>query len=125
MGSPRQTFAGETRSSRQCRWPRAAKVVFLPKVFIEDKKISPTPKRPNTFRSVVDLSTTVIQDELFKKLKPSKKEKKTEAFLHFLKSKKPSSQLDFELSLVKTISPIHRPTLSEVERRHFQTSMKS
>merc|ERR1711953_72359 len=25
MGSPRQTFAGETRSSRQCRWPRAAK----------------------------------------------------------------------------------------------------
>merc|ERR1711971_431169 len=25
MGSPRQTFAGETRPSRQCRWPRAAK----------------------------------------------------------------------------------------------------
>merc|ERR1712223_616530 len=25
MGSPRQTFAGETRSSRQFRWPRAAK----------------------------------------------------------------------------------------------------
>merc|ERR1711971_588302 len=25
MGSPRQTFAGETRLSRQCRWPRAAK----------------------------------------------------------------------------------------------------
>merc|ERR1711953_48099 len=25
MGSSRQTFAGETRSSRQCRWPRAAK----------------------------------------------------------------------------------------------------
>merc|ERR1712080_639218 len=25
MGSPRQTFAGETRASRQCRWPRAAK----------------------------------------------------------------------------------------------------
>merc|ERR1712029_793849 len=114
MGSPRQTFAGETRSSRQCRWPRAAKgwsasqkryiltfrnsldpasllktkrkrilgrrearIVFLPKIFIEDKKISPTPKRPDTFRSVVDLSTIVFQDELFKKLKPSKKEKKT------------------------------------------------
>jgi len=115
MGSPRQTFAGETRSSRQCHaggqgqprdgvppkkdisWPsetastlplswrrrgeglgrREARIVFLPKIFIEDKKISPTPKRPNTFRSVVDLSTTVFQDELFKKLKPSKKEKKT------------------------------------------------
>merc|ERR1711971_504728 len=25
MGSPRQTFAGETRLSRQCRWPWAAK----------------------------------------------------------------------------------------------------
>merc|ERR1712106_243504 len=24
MGSPRQTFAGETRPTRQCRWPRAA-----------------------------------------------------------------------------------------------------
>jgi len=24
MGSPRQTFAGETRLTRQCRWPRAA-----------------------------------------------------------------------------------------------------
>merc|ERR1712004_176068 len=104
MGSPRQTFAGETRSSRQCRWPRAAKIVFLPNIFIEDKNISPTPKRPDTFPSVVDLSTT---------------------FFHFLKSKKPSSQLVFELSLVKTISPIHRPTLSEVERRHFQKSMRS
>merc|ERR1711994_862701 len=41
------------------------------------QKHQPTPKRPNTFRSVVDLSTTVFQDELFKKLKPSKKEKKT------------------------------------------------
>merc|ERR1712141_716057 len=41
------------------------------------QKISPTPKRPETFRSVVDLSTIVFQDELFKKLKPSKKEKKT------------------------------------------------
>ena len=41
------------------------------------QKDQPTQKRPNTFRSVVDLSTTVFQDELFKKLKPSKKEKKT------------------------------------------------
>merc|ERR1712223_2126381 len=161
MGSPRQTFAGETRSSRQCRWPRAAKgwsascnryiLTFRnsldPASLLKTKrkrirtqrsqdclpseniyrrqKDQPTPKRPNTFRSVVDLSTTVFQDELFKKLKPSKKEKKTEAFLHFLKSKKSSSQLVFELSLVKTISPIHRPTLLVVERRHFQTSMKS
>merc|ERR1712027_122873 len=144
MGSPRQTFAGETRSSRQCRWPRAAKgwsasqkryiLTFRnsldPASLLKTKrkrirtqrsqdclpseniyrrqKHQPHPKRPNTFRSVVDLSTTVFQDELFKKLKPSKKEKK------------PSSQLVFELSLVKTISPIHRPTLSEVERRHFQ-----
>merc|ERR1712004_117437 len=144
MGSPRQTFAGETRSCRQCRWPRAAKgwsasqkryiLTFRnsldPASLLKTKRrrirtqrsqdclpseniyrrqnISPTPKRPDTFRSVVDLSTTVFQDELFKKLKPSKEEKKS------------SSQLDFELSLVKTISPIHRPTLSEVERRHFQ-----
>jgi hypothetical protein len=56
---------------------REARIVFLPKIFIEDKNISPTPKRPNTFRSVVDLSTTVFQDVPFKKLKPSKKEKKT------------------------------------------------
>merc|ERR1711953_26358 len=114
MGSSRQTFAGETRSSRQCRWPRAAKgwsasqkryiLTFrnsldpasllktkrrrirtqrsqdcLPSenIYIEDKKIRPTPKRPDTFCSVVDLSTTVFRDELFKKLKPSMKEKKT------------------------------------------------
>merc|ERR1712047_60040 len=47
-----------------------------------------------------------------------RRKRRPEAFLHFLKSKKPSNQLVFELSLVKTISPIHRPTLSEVERRH-------
>merc|ERR1711874_333252 len=113
MGSTRQTFAGETRSSRHCRWPRAAKgwsasqkryiLTFrnsldpasllntkrrrirtqrsqdcLPSENIyRRQKHQPHPKTPDTFRSVVDLSTTVFQDELFKKLKPSKKEKKT------------------------------------------------
>merc|ERR1712047_216767 len=42
----------------------------------EEEKVRPTPKRPNTIRSVVDLSTTVFQDELFKKLKPSNKYEK-------------------------------------------------
>merc|ERR1712141_23934 len=129
MGSPRQTFAGETRSSRQCRWPRAAKgwsasqkryiLTFRnsldPASLLKTKrrrirtqrsqdclpseniyrrqKIRPTPKRPDTFRSVVDLSTTVFQDELFKKLKPRRRRRRPEALLHFLKSKKSSSQL--------------------------------
>jgi len=115
MGSPRQTFAGETRSSRQCHaggqgqprdgvppkkdisWPsetastlplswrrrgeglgrREARDCLPSENIYRRQKDQPTQKRPNTFRSVVDLSTTVFQDELFKKLKPSKKEKKT------------------------------------------------
>merc|ERR1712107_138812 len=110
MGSPRQTFAGETRSSRQCRWPRASQgwsasqkryiLTFRnsldPASLLKTKRRrirtqrsqdclpseniyrrQKDPPHPKTCRSVVDLSTTVFQDELFKKLKPSKKEKKT------------------------------------------------
>merc|ERR1712173_64310 len=161
MGSPRQTFAGETRSSRQCRWPRAAKgwsasqkryiLTFrnsldpasllktkrkrirtqrsqdcLPSENIYRRKISappqnaPTPSaRLSTFRRLSFKMNSSRNWNL------RRRRRRPEAFLHFLKSKKPSGQLVFELSLVKTISPIHRPTLSEVERRHFQTSMKS
>merc|ERR1712200_116324 len=123
MGSPRQTFAGETRSSRQCRWPRAA------------KGWSASQKRYIlTFRNSLDPASLLktkrrrIRTQRSQDCLPSEhiyRRQKPEAFFHFLKSKKPSSQLVFELSLVKTISPIHRPTLSEVERWHFQTSMKS
>merc|ERR1712107_889920 len=106
MGSPRQTFAGETRSSRQCRWPRAAKgwsasqkryiLTFRnsldPASLLKTKrrrirtqrsqdclpseniyrrqKDSPTPKTPQHLPLGCRPSTTVFQDELFKKLKP-------------------------------------------------------
>merc|ERR1711899_482132 len=140
MGSPRQTFAGETRSCRQCRWPRAAKgwsasqkryiLTFRnsldPASLLKTKR-----KRIRTQRSQDCLPSENIYRRQKDPPHPKtprhlrRRRRRPEAFLHFLKSKKPSSQLDFELSLVKTISPIHRPTLSEAERRHFQTSMKS
>merc|ERR1712047_192972 len=44
MGSPRQTFAGETRSSRQCRWPRAAEgMECLPVKIYPDLPKQPRP----------------------------------------------------------------------------------
>merc|ERR1712156_40884 len=140
MGSPRQTFAGETRSSRQCRWPRAAKgwsasqkrYILTFRNSLDPASLLKTKRRRiRTQRSQDCLPSENIYRRQKDPPHPKtprnlpRRRRRPEAFLHFLKSKKPSSQLVFELSLVKTISPIHRPTLSEVERRHFQTSMKS
>jgi|ERR1712066_430499 len=97
MGSPRQTFAGETRLTRQCRWPRAAEgrsashfkiypsLLEQPRPCLSlearrrrrrrtqrswDSLLPPrniSGPNPNAFPSVVDLSATVFRYEPFKK----------------------------------------------------------
>merc|ERR1712072_753422 len=131
MGSPRQTFAGETRLTRQCRWPRAAEgrsashFKIYPSLLKQPRPcLSPQARKEKEKEEDAEKLGQSSSSEKYFRPHPNPNPK---AFPPFLKSGicQQSAGFQAQSSQDYLSCPPMPPTLQVKERRHFQRSMRS